>query len=239
MTDQLDQGGKKNSLGLLAFALFAGLCAVLFTGLGIWQVERLGWKNELIAAVETRAHAAPLDLNTADWSAIDPETIQYQRVSVNGTLLTPTILTQAVTAEGPGFWAMTPLRLLDGRTVLVNRGFAPKDTDVSLEAETPATITGLLRVTEPEGGFLRTNDPAANRWFSRDVAAIGATLGLENVAPFFIDADRAGDDYPRGGLTVISFSNNHLIYALTWFGLALLCLFALGYLVRERLLRRP
>lgn len=234
MSDNLGQGARKPALGLFAFALFAGFCAVLFAGLGVWQVERLAWKNGLIAAVDTRAHAAPLDLDATDWSAIDPEASQYQRVAVSGMLLPENVLTQAVTAEGPGFWVMTPLRLADGRTLLINRGFAPRDADVALSGETPAEITGLLRVTEPEGGFLRSNDPAADRWFSRDVAAIGEALNLQRLAPFFIDADRAGDSYPRGGMTVISFSNNHLIYALTWFGLCGLCLFALIYLVRDR-----
>lgn len=239
MTDHPAQGGKRFSPGLIAFALFAGLCAVLFFGLGVWQVERLAWKNGLIEAVETRAHSEPVELNSADWSAIDPEASEYQRVLVNGTLVPRDILTQAVTSEGHGFWVMTPLRLPDGRTVLINRGFAPKDADVALEAETPVTITGLLRVTEPKGGFLRSNDPAGNRWFSRDAAAIGETLGLENLAPFFIDADRAGDAYPRGGMTVISFSNNHLVYAITWFGLFGLCVFALAYLFRDRWRRSP
>ncbi len=234
MTGREGQGAKKSSLGLLAFAAFIALCAIGFAGLGIWQVERLAWKNGLIAAVEARAHAEPLNLNTADWSGIDPEASEYQRVLLNGSLLPFDVLTQAVTDDGPGFWVMTPMRLPDGRTVLINRGFAPKDADVALDAETPATIKGLLRVTEPEGGFLRTNDPATNRWFSRDVAAIGEALDLQNLAPFFIDADGAGDGYPRGGLTVLRFSNNHLIYALTWFGLTGLCFFGLYLVLRDR-----
>ena len=87
------------------------------------------------------------------------------------------------------------------------------------------TITGLLRMSEPNGGFLRSNDPAGGRWYSRDVKAIGAACGLSGVAPFFVDADATPNPggYPVGGLTVVAFDNNHLVYALTWFGLALLC----------------
>jgi surfeit locus 1 family protein len=83
-------------------------------------------------------------------------------------------------------------------------------------------LTGLLRVTEPRGAFLRHNDPAADRWYSRDVAAIAAARGIPKVAPYFIDADRSADPaaLPVGGLTIIAFPNNHLLYALTWFGLA-------------------
>jgi len=121
---------------------------------------------------------------------------------------------------------LTPLRTTDGNVVLVNRGFVPperREPATRRDADTGAvTVTGLLRMTEPKGAFLRTNDPSANRWYSRDVAAIAAARGLAPVAPFFIDADATLNPggYPIGGLTVITFANNHLIYALTWFALA-------------------
>jgi surfeit locus 1 family protein len=123
---------------------------------------------------------------------------------------------------------MTPLVQNDGTVVLVNRGFVPADK------RDPAywkggnegfdTVTGLLRMSEPRGAFLRTNDPAADRWFSRDVEAIAASRGLPPTAPYFIDAERAPHrtGLPIPGLTVISFPNNHLIYALTWAALALM-----------------
>ena len=95
------------------------------------------------------------------------------------------------------------------------------------------TLTGLLRLTEPKGGFLRRNDPAAGRWYSRDVAAIAATQRLGTVAPYFIDADRRGDGWPRGGMTVVRFPNNHLVYALTWFSLAGLVAFLLWRVTRR------
>ena len=79
-------------------------------------------------------------------------------------------------------------------------------------------------MSEPGGGFLRANDPATGRWFSRDVAAIAASLGLDKVAPYFIDSERNPGDTgpPVGGLTVVDFPNNHLVYALTWGTLALM-----------------
>lgn len=84
-------------------------------------------------------------------------------------------------------------------------------------------MTGLLRITQPGGGFLRANDPQAGRWFSRDVAAMSAAQGVTQAAPYFIDADAQGAaaSLPVGGLTVISFRNSHLSYALTWFAMAL------------------
>ncbi len=157
-------------------------------------------------------------------------------------------LTQASTELGAGFWVMTPLRQADGSVVLVNRGFVPPEAiaRASRAATEPAgevTVTGLLRISEPGGGFLRHNDAAANRWFSRDVQAITAARGVPDAAPFFVDADAAARQpqsgsqperaWPQGGLTVIAFHNNHLVYALTWYALALLSLFAAWRLVRD------
>ncbi|HWV21784.1 MAG TPA: SURF1 family protein [Devosia sp.] len=228
--------GQGRSFGLVAFAAFAAVCALGFGALGVWQVERLAWKNGLIASVEARSTAAPLDLDRADWGAIDPEASEYQRVSVTGRFAGADTLSQAVTVHGGGFWVMTPLLLDDGRAVLVNRGFVtPAQRDAGIERpEGHVTITGLLRASEPDGGFLRSNDPQAGRWYSRDVAEIGAAGGIGNLAPFFVDADAGDAAYPIGGLTVLTFSNNHLVYALTWFGLTLLSLFALFWLLRDR-----
>lgn len=149
-------------------------------------------------------------------------------------------LVQAVTERGAGFWVLTPLRTAQG-IVLVNRGFVPENLrDPSRRAagqvQGPVTVTGLLRMTEPRGAFLRSNDPAGNRWYSRDVAAIAGARHLGPVAPFFIDADAALNPggYPVGGLTVVRFRNNHLVYALTWFALAGLCIAAFRLLLRGR-----
>jgi surfeit locus 1 family protein len=110
--------------------------------------------------------------------------------------------------------------------VLVNRGFVPPDRKRQGVCQSGSnkrvTITGLVRASEPHGGFLRTNDARADRWYSRDVQAIGRSRSLQHLAPVFIDADAAPtrDGYPVGGLTVVTFRNAHLAYALTWFALA-------------------
>jgi surfeit locus 1 family protein len=155
-------------------------------------------------------------------------------------------LVQAVTDRGGGFWVLTPFQTDDAATILVNRGFVPSGkreaiSRVAGQIEGPTTVTGLLRMSEPGGGFLRSNDPAAGRWFSRDVAAIAQALDLGEVAPFFVDAQAVPlPDAPIGGLTVLRFNNSHLVYAVTWFSLALMVLAAGLLLVRdERRLRRP
>ncbi len=140
---------------------------------------------------------------------------------------------------------MAPFRTSDGFSVLINRGFVPSEQDVHeapKAGDGETIVTGLLRISEPGGGFLRKNDPAADRWYSRDVGAIALSRGMRDVAPYFIDADAAADPrtLPVGGLTVISFPNNHLIYAITWFGLAFMLLGWMVYAVRQEWpLRKP
>jgi surfeit locus 1 family protein len=212
------------------------LGVVLLTSLGVWQIERRAWKLALIERVEGRIHAAPVAMPAPpSWPAISAANDEYRHITVSGTFLqSDETLVQAVTSEGPGYWVLTPLRAANGTMVLVNRGFVPPDRrDPATRRDGapagPVRVTGLLRLSEPKGGFLRANDPAAGRWYSRDVAAIAAARGLPQVAPFFIDADATANPggYPVGGLTIVRFPNNHLIYALTWFALAFMLAAAL------------
>jgi surfeit locus 1 family protein len=201
---------------------------VLLTALGVWQLQRLGWKQQLIARVEQRVHAPPIE--AAEFPAAELQELEYRAVTLRGQYLNDReTLVQAVTRLGGGFWVMTPLRTAQGFTVLVNRGFVRMDQRQSRDwarIDGELTVTGLLRLSEPGGGFLRDNQPDADRWYSRDVAAIGRARGLE-LPPYFVD-DTAGDGAaapargPVAGLTVVKFNDNHLQYALTWFALALL-----------------
>lgn len=202
---------------------------VVLIALGVWQIERRTWKLALIDRVEQRVHAPAQSIpSPAAWPAVSPANDEYRHVSLKGRFLHDReTLVQAVTEEGPGYWVLTPLQRGDGTEVLVNRGFVPSERrDASTRRDGnpdgEVEIAGLLRMTEPKGGFLRSNVPQHNRWYSRDVAAIAAARGLNNVAPFFVDADAGSQSAPGpiGGLTVIRFPNNHLIYALTWFALA-------------------
>lgn len=219
-------------------ALAALFCAAVLAGLGIWQLERRAWKHELVAAVDARIHAAPVPApGPSAWGGITAAGDAYRRVTVSGSFRDDrTTLVKAVTERGSGYWVITPLAA-PGFTVLVNRGFIPD----ALRRRPPvapgqASVTGLLRVSEPGGGFLRANDPGSDRWYSRDVAAIARAHGLGQVAPYFIDADAAPNPggWPVGGLTVVRFADNHLVYALTWFGLAAMALWAAWFVGRRR-----
>lgn len=228
--------GRKRSLAG-PLTLVAILVAV-FVALGVWQVRRLAWKEALIARVDARvaAPATPAP-GPAQWPAIDAAGSEYRHVSATGRFEQGrNTLVQAVTDLGAGYWVLTPLDDARGFTVLVNRGFVA--TRAAGEAPAPGgtrTVTGLLRITEPGGGFLQSNQPAAGRWFSRDVAAIAHTDGLVKAAPYFIDEARGEESSgPVGGLTVIRFPNNHLSYAITWFALAAMSVFGGFWLVRTR-----
>jgi surfeit locus 1 family protein len=221
------------------------LLAVVFVALGTWQVQRLFWKLDLMERVEARIHAEPVPAPAREmWDAVSQEQDEYRRVTATGLFQhDKTVLVQAVTERGAGFWVLTPLRLADDVSVLVNRGFVPadrRDPAARVASEIAAgtvTVTGLLRISEPGGAFLRSNDPANDRWFSRDVAAIAAVKGLNDAAPYFIDADVTPNPggLPIGGLTVVTFRNTHLVYALTWYALMTMSAGAAYWVHRQRI----
>jgi surfeit locus 1 family protein len=227
-------------LGLAALVAFAG-----FSTLGTWQVQRRAWKLDLVDRVEQRVHKAPAPVpGRGEWPQISAARDEYRSVRVAGVFLHDReTLVRAVTELGAGYWVMTPLNLADGSTVLVNRGFVPPEQRERASrpegaASGEVTVIGLLRLTEPGGTLLRHNDPATERWYSRDVQAIAAARGLRAVAPYFIDAGAAqgatAPGGPIGGLTVIAFHNNHLVYAITWYTLALMVVIAMVILLRAQ-----
>ena len=225
-------------LAVFGVAVFAG-----FIALGVWQVHRRAWKHDLVARVDARVHAEAVAAPGAgQWPAVNAANDEYRRVKLTGTFLPDkSVRVRASTELGAGSWLLTPMRMQDGDVVIVNRGFVAP-TWCGGKATCPAgaagdsNVSGLLRISEPKGAFLQANDPTHDRWYSRDIRAIAIAKGLDTVAPYFVDADAAsspgqnGNDGPVGGLTVIAFPDNHLMYALTWFGLALMTLFG-GWIV--------
>jgi surfeit locus 1 family protein len=246
----MDQdGGDARPLRPLALVILSLLAIIVFAGLmslGIWQTHRLHWKRQLIARVERQLSAAAVSAPApAEWPALGADDA-YRRVRVRGEYRHDLeTCTQAVTELGTGCWVLTPLHTGDGWWLLVNRGFveaARRDpaTRVAGQIAGPVMVEGLLRLSEPKGGFLRHNDAAGKRWYSRDVAAIAAACGLplRETAPYFLDASQSVEGGPVGGLTVVRFHNSHLVYAITWFGLALMVLLGVALVVRrERRLR--
>ncbi len=185
-------GAQARRKGLL-FGVGALVVLLLF-GLGVWQVQRLAWKTALIARVETGLSAAPVSApGPESWPTLSFNTDEYRRITATGHYLPgPDILVQAVTARGSGFWVMAPFETEAGFRLFINRGFVPGDRRDPADRPVPQgtqSVSGLLRLTQPNGAFLRSNDPTGGRWFSRDTAAMAAALGTGEVAPYFLDAE--------------------------------------------------
>ena len=217
----------------LRLALALALAALLtagFTSLAVWQWQRLGWKLALIERVERQLVAPPTAAPApAAWPALTREGDEYRRVTLRGQWEPQhEALVLASTELGRGHWVLVPLRTAEGWRVWVNQGYVDDAHRAPATRPAPAgevTVQGLLRWSEPHGLPWQKNDPATGRWASRDVAALSAAaqLSAAATAPYFVDADATagGDGFPRGGLTVVRFSNNHAVYALTWLALAL------------------
>jgi surfeit locus 1 family protein len=223
---------------LLVPGIFALVGIVILCALGTWQLQRLAWKEALIARVEARAEAEPVSApGPADWVGLAAGWLDYRPVRVTGGFrhadeahVFTSIGDPAGRYGGAGYWVMTPLVTADGWFVVVNRGFVPEDRKAASTRPGSAppgqvTVTGLARPPETGNAFTPHDDPARNIWFRRDPAAIAAAAGLpaDRVAPYTIDAafDPAlPEGLPQGGETRLIFPNDHLQYALTWFGLA-------------------
>ena len=220
---------------LILPSLFAGLALVILIGLGVWQLVRLDEKDRLVAQIEAALQAPPVSLpSSKEWSVLDLQTFDYRRVSVAGSFQHEKealvfgfvdVGQRGDTSEG--FFALTPFRLADGSTVIVNRGFVPQAfreqfTRKQGLVEGNVNLTGILRTPEKRGLFTPPDDLSKNLFFVIDPAILANAKGLENVAPFVIDADRTNPlgVWPEGGHTIVALVNNHLQYAITWFALA-------------------
>jgi surfeit locus 1 family protein len=226
---------RRDILGL-AVAAAAGFAVLV--SLGVWQLQRQQWKQALIARVEERLVAPPVPAPGPEaWSDLDLGFEEYRPVSVSGRFRNADevhVVATLTAPKGPlggiGYLVMTPLQTSAGWIVYVNRGFVPaarKDsaTRAAGLVETETVVTGLLRAPYRRSWFMPKDRVDRNEWFSRDPRLYAEATGLraEDVAPFIIDASRdstAEGGLPQGGETIVSFPDNHLGYALTWFGLA-------------------
>ncbi|WP_375614365.1 MULTISPECIES: SURF1 family protein [unclassified Bartonella] len=240
--------------------LFGTLCIcffLLFSALGIWQVQRLNWKTNLITSTNQRIHLPPIKAPPKNqWADVTFEKYEYQPVVITGKFLTDkNILVTATAQNTTGYWVLTPLQTTnDNALTFINRGFIPMDernnfqnseqldTNASSQQHSTTdteqtTIIGLLRMSEKNGFFPRKNNPDKNLWYTRDLPAMAQKLGLSTVAPYFIDAGKKTTpqaNLPIAGLTIIHFRNNHLVYAITWFILAAGVLGGFLFLLRQK-----
>nr|WP_319386060.1 SURF1 family protein [uncultured Roseibium sp.] len=227
-------GGFKKLL-IPAIAAAAGLAILL--NLGFWQLNRLEWKTELIAQVEDGIGKPPVAApGPADWDAIG-EGDDYLHVVLEGAFLDGNTFYYTALSDpagpvgGPGVMVYAPFRTADGWTVFVNRGFLPQDLAVEPRQDALKVpvgnleLTGLLRLSEKPNWTTPEPNAEDRLWFARDTDAMGRFLGVgpDGLAPYSVDLDAAAtppSGLPQAGETLVRFKNDHLGYALTWFGLA-------------------
>lgn len=233
--------------GLFIPAVFVIAAVAALIALGTWQLERKAWKEALIAELDAKLAAAPGNLPPRErWQQLDAATDEFRRVAFpaeflsgeealvysSGSSLRPD-------ATGPGYWVFAPARLTGGSIVVVNRGFVPegKQEPKSRPAASGVVdIIGIVRWPEQRGMFTPADTPAKNLWFARDPAGMAAAKNWGNIAPFYIDQEAPlwPGGFPKAGPLKPSLTNNHLQYAVTWYGLAFVTVIAAFFFFRAQ-----
>jgi len=224
---------RRSWVGLLIPALLA---FVVLVGLGTWQIERKAWKEGLIAALDAQLAAPPIALPPpATWTRLDRKSDEFRRVAFSAAFdnskealvfAPPSTFRRDV--SGPGYWVFAPAGLADGKIVMVNRGFVPdgrQDPKSRPQGQItgPIGIVGSMRWPDTRHWFTPDDEPAKNLWFSADPQAIAAAKGIGAVAPFYVEQESPvpPEGLPKPGKLVVTLPDNHLQYALTWYGLAI------------------
>lgn len=247
MSEALLPRGRRTLL-LPALFTFAGVA--LLVALGIWQLERKMWKERLISAISTQMSRPPQVLPaSSSWAQLTQAEAEFRRVRFSAALGREQAYVYAPSAGarrgelGPGYFVFARARLADGMQVVINRGFVPEGRQQKAQASATHVsesieIVGALRWPESSRFFSPADDPASNLWFRRDHVAIAAAKGWGSVGPFYVELQ---SPTPPGGLPLagpvsITLKNNHMAYAVTWFGLAagLLAVFLFFALERRR-----
>lgn len=234
---------------LLAFVVTLAALAILI-GLGTWQLQRLAEKEEIIAKLNERLSAPPIALPPREaWQRMERERDEFRRVTFpaeflheqealvysTGSALRPDV-------SGPGYWVFTPARLLGGSVIVVNRGFVPearRDPASRAEGQVRGVVdvVGALRWPEPRRSFTPADKPDQNQWFVRDHLGMAEAKGWGSVAPFAVELEGPlpPGGLPKPGKLQAKLPNNHLNYAITWYGLAGALLLVFGFWMRQGL----
>jgi surfeit locus 1 family protein len=221
--------------GLVNAALLTLVAVVILLGLGTWQIERKLWKQALIDRLDRRLAAPPVELPPrAIWPRLDPAQDEFRRVAFRAqfppdqeALVYTSGSAFRTDVSGPGYWVFAPVSLPDGAVVVVNRGFVPqggpKRPGKAQGEPGSLDIVGVLRWPEARGAFTPADEPDKNLWFVRDPGAIAAAKAWGAVAPFFVEQEAPvpPGGWPRPGPLTVKLRNEHLQYALIWYGLAL------------------
>lgn len=236
--------------GIFGLAVIALVMVSVLVSLGVWQLRRKDEKHALIAALTERLAKVPVALpSAAAWPTLSSARDEFSRVKFSATFeARPDAMVyssgSAVRDDvtGPGTWAFMPARLADGRSVVINAGFvqntmqdrAQQDRAVTqLVTGAPVELTGYLRFPEEPGTFTPKEDSGKRLWFVRNHQSMAQVLGWGEVAPFYVDLEspQPASGTPKPGPLHVQLKDNHLQYAITWFGLALVVAAAFGFWV--------
>jgi surfeit locus 1 family protein len=227
----------------VGLAIPALLAFIVLIGLGTWQIQRKAWKEGLITQLDAQLAAPPIALPLpAAWPRLDRQADEYRRVTFEATfdnskeaLVFAAPSTFRPDVSGPGYWVFTPARLTDGKIVMVNRGFVPDGRQDPAsrpqgQIAQPIEIVGSMRWPEAHHWFTPADEPAKNLWFSADPQAMAAAKALGAVAPFYVEQESPvpPGGLPKPGKLMVTLPDNHLQYALTWYGLALVLVIWFG-----------
>lgn len=236
--------------GLIWPALLTLVGLAILIGLGTWQLERMRWKEGLIARIHARTLAAPVDADAATSQLLQTRDLEYVRVRARGRLLYDKehYLYAPDQKLGPGWHVYTPLEIAPAHVIWINRGYVPDrlkspDARQAGQVDGEVEVTGLVRMPGQTSMFTPDNAVDKNIWYWRDLAGMTAASFPKSdiqALPFFIDAEAAASapgGWPKGGTTIIKLPNRHLEYALTWYGLAA-ALAAIFVIYAQGLVRR-
>ncbi|HEX5211899.1 MAG TPA: SURF1 family protein [Pseudolabrys sp.] len=222
--------------GIVEATVFALAGVAILIGLGIWQLDRKVWKENLIATITARIERAPQPLPApADWARLTPVADEYRHVTFPAEFLPgqEALVYTAGSAfrpdvHGAGYWVFAPARLAGGSIVVINRGFVPADRkDAAARGQgapqKSVDIVGVMRWPDQPGLFTPQAEPQNNVWYLRDSTAIAAAKTWNTSAPFYIEQESPAPpgDLPKPGKLTVALPDNHLQYAITWFALAL------------------
>ena len=243
-----------NKRGSFGLAIITLVMLGTLIGLGVWQLHRKDEKRALIAALDERLAETPIQLPAAaEWTTLTQARDEFRRVRFSAALDPSNDAMvyssgSAIRADisGPGTWAFVPAKLAGGATVVVNLGFvqntlqdrAQQDRAVATLASGPQTLTGYIRFPERAGWLTPADNLQKRLWFTRDHMAMAGTLGwgqpTGNVAPFYVDLEQPvpASGVPKPGPLSVNLKDNHLQYAITWFGLAAAVVIAFGFWMR-------
>jgi cytochrome oxidase assembly protein ShyY1 len=207
---------------------FALTALLILLGLGTWQFERKAWKEALIATLAERLNAPPVELPpSSQWPAITAENSEFLRVRLRversgekDALVYTSGSALRDDVKAPGYFVFAPVRMPAAGTIVIDRGYVPDQTYPGLTG--PQDIVGVLRWPETSSWFVADHDAAGTVWYVRDPRAMARVKGWGTVAPFYIEQEAP---VPPGGLPhparlQVRLRNDHLQYAITWYGLA-------------------